>query len=162
MNKNTLPELIAQNYEQHKRLLFSIVHQYPNVGTFDERLSLANEAWLRAYYTYNPHNEQGASFATWVRLRTRGVLIDETRRRCRHNREQSMEGLDCPQRARFDLDQFLSLLSPDASHAVREALRMTGRNRGVLWQRLFTTLREQGWNRDRILRAFNEVGEALE
>ena len=67
---------IEETYDDVKQLVYSLAWKIKccDQCTFEDRLSVAMEAFVAAYMKYRP--DQGASFSTWVYINVRNALLD--------------------------------------------------------------------------------------
>ncbi len=146
-----------------------------NGGDVDDAISIANEAFIRAY---NKDDFDGtkSSFATWIRSKVWYALLDEMRTRVgRTNRMPRVHiNLDRVETEGpgFDTEGFLGTLSEDARIVAEMVLRdsvplnleVYGRGEytpGNVVRGLKTVLKELGWSMDRITGSFEEIRTAV-
>jgi DNA-directed RNA polymerase specialized sigma24 family protein len=164
----------TETYHDVKRLIYQLC--WGNVkrfgGDWHEYLSIANEAYMRAFETYNM--DKGA-FTTWVHWCVTNALRSfQRQRRVKAQRTQVATDLEvnldhARSRERFDLVRFLGSLTEDAFTVTKMALEAPGEMvyaltarqasdiRGSLWHKV----KEIGWTPARLLEAMDEVREAL-
>jgi DNA-directed RNA polymerase specialized sigma24 family protein len=172
---------LDDNYRDCKAILYHTVIRFKRRygGDLDDLVSEANEAFLRACYSWR--EEGGASLKTWVRSKVWHALLKARRKQARRHRllptvgaaERLLAGL--PQPRAFDLPGLLRELSEGAAEAARLAVeppldvllaaRRHGRGKrlhaGARRQAVREYLAELGWSVRRINAAFREIREAL-
>lgn len=80
-------EAIEETYKEVEPLLIRLADRYKccNQCTFDDRMSIANEAFMRAFVTFNSSKE--ALFSSWVTIKVRGALLDHRRECAKRNKK---------------------------------------------------------------------------
>ncbi len=159
----------TETYEDVEKLIYRLcwnaVEKFN--GEFDDYLSVANEAYMKAYETYE--GRHGVKFSTWMHKIVRNDILTEvaTRRNheiCNTDRLEKMQN-----RERFDVCLFITSLPADAAEVVRLTLEtprellmeLVGKDASDFRDSLRKSLERIGWSIDRIAGSFAEIGRAL-
>lgn len=136
-------------------------------GEYEELLSEAHVHFMKAYDTYNPNPSQNTGdyhIGGWVKYIVWNRLKDSLGTQLHRDWvlprvENDFSGI--AERNTFNLNQFLTEISQEAADVVKFALTNpygSPYNKQLAVMRL---LRDVGWAGQQILKAFNEIREAL-
>lgn len=158
----------SETYGDVEKLLFRLCHKIVccDQCRFEDRMSTAREAFMRAYNSYD--STKGAQFSTWVYWQVRTALLTR-KNQCIKQSERFRNGLSkLPNRSRKP--GFMDLLwelSDDARDVVRiiseapEEVTELWVNNVDAQGMVRSYLRGAGWTATRITRSFSEIRKAL-
>lgn len=159
-------------YEKLKGLIYRLTHNFHRKyggnfdgGSFDELLSEAHFAFVRAVQNYDPN--RGAKLITYVwhavENGLKRTLIRPTNylREGPHvkRREVPLQGLRISRRR--SLGEKLGRLSEEAASVLRIALFIRGSSPATKRRHLIEVLCEYGWAAEEIINCFEEIQEVL-
>ena len=164
----------SETHKDIEKLIYRLCHQAVDRhgGDFNEYLSIANEAYIRAYDTYQ--SGYGASFSTWLYNILRNAISSYVKKENRQNMIQidyvdSLE--DTPQPIPFSISHFLSCLPTDATEVVKILTEIPreliidmlsfGDVRELCRDRLVRHLRSLDWTLERIAKSFFQIRREL-
>ena len=161
MEAITNRDICGLTYLDVERLIFRMCwrHVQRHGGCFDEAVSEANAAFIRAYADFRPDRTK---FSTWLWWKVRGALAShrvKSFRRAARVRTIAPSLLDrITAQERFDLATFCRDLSGDATLVIGMALRQdAAASKSAIWKEI----KALGWTVARAIEAFAEVREAL-
>lgn len=142
----------------------------------EEVLRTAFFAYSQAYDTYNPKK---GSLTNWVTNKIRGAMknlireeITKAKRAARYIKDFDLQLLPLPEQPQFNLEEWMSRLSPDGQKVaklvfnppidIRVLLKQIGEKRKLAWRLAIKEfLRECNWSNRRIRKVFTEIKESL-
>ena len=154
-------DVCGLTYLDVEKLIFRMCWRYVqrHGGCFDEAVSEANAAFVRAYADFRPGK---AKFSTWLWWKVRGALSGHrarSHRRAARVRTAAPGLLDrIASRERFDPAAFCRELSGDAALVIEITLRQdAAASKSAIWREI----KALGWTIGRAVEAFAEIREAL-
>lgn len=172
---------LNETYENVRKLIHKMVGNFMHVhgtefGSYDELLSIANERFMKAYYSYDP--SKGNPFSTWLayyirysgfielirakskdKKRTGRVVFDST---ILTNEELKIENriTDLMEMMTEDAKAVASFVLTTPADVLRKSANGGGRT-GIISviRRYFI---KQGWPAKRVHLAFRQVSKAIE
>lgn len=175
---------VVETYDDVERLLRHVCVQFMrrnggHLGTagdgseFDDAMSEARIAYMRAYQTWQP--DGGSKFTTYLCQCVYRRLLDrykfDRRRRALWQGVADPDTLGVPDRLPFDRDSFERHLTEDAQVVLSlvldapDEIAQIAMNKGGQPQNWRSTIRDylaaMGWAARRITRTFDEIKEAL-
>lgn len=175
------PVSVEDGYEMVRDLIFYNVHKFTRMYgvEFDELIGDANELFVRGHQQYeNGVTNTGVvitqSYQTKIRQWVWFGLFDIMRSRLVHESREKLvplEDYDAPATDRFDANEFVDELSPDARlvadlvlnppEAMLNVINGKGGTPRNYRSTVRTHLKRLGWSNDRINDAFEEITECL-
>lgn len=164
-------QAVTETYEDVEKTIFDLCWKFSKSqgGDFDDYRSVANEAFMLAYHSYDGYRR--VKFNTYVYQCVRNALCDEyTKNKQHRERFLCSEKIDNnpATKSHFDLEYFLSELPEDAKTVVgiimgtpSELLSIMLNDDYRFRQGLRGVLSNMGWTTNRITESFIEIREAL-
>jgi len=167
------PDAMQETYEDIERMIFMMAWKAVEKfgGDWDEYYSLANEAFIDAYNSFNPEK---AKFTTWLWHHvTSKILKSRYKSKLEQMTVAGGEDIDLTVHAdknRFDIDRFLFELSDNAKQVVELLLESpwdlseiacSADGPSCIRSGLIHQLRDMGWTVAAICNTFGEIREAL-
>ena len=167
MNTTTTLRPIEETFEDVKHLILQEAkrHRRNYGGDLEELVAEGNLIFMKAYDGYDPrlgNPRNTGKFGRRIRFMVRTGLLDAHRTRASRAKHRVDADVDsAPDRKRFYLDHFLRELSPEAAALARTVVEKhrKARNHNLDW--VYGMLKDIGWSLKQILKAFDEIADAL-
>jgi len=166
-------DAITETYADIEKMIFHMAWKAVNMfgGDWDDYFSIANEAFIDAYNSFDPDQTQ---FTTWLWWNVRGRILHSMNKtkmdQMTTNIGDDVEMIDLAEREHFDFQRFYDELSIGAKRVVMlvidspwDLAEIAFSNDGpeCIRSGMFKQLRRMGWTVAMICDAFVEVREAL-
>ena len=111
-------QAVEETYQDFEKMLFKMCWRAVKMfgGNWEDYLSIANEAFMDAYVTYNI--KKGTVFSTWLHWMVRSAILS-SRNPSKIDQHTVNTGSDIdleilPKKQTFDVEEFFNDLSDDA------------------------------------------------
>lgn len=163
-----MSDMASQRYEEFQKFVDNLAFKAWSKcgGDLEEMKSIAYYAYVHAC---NSFKAEKGTLDNWIRVTVRGHLHSYIQNRLMWKEirvefyEESVEQVD-----QFNLPRFLADLPTDARNVAKlavETLPDDGKvkriNRRTMQRKIRRLLLQKGWSKDRIVEAFEAIGEAL-
>jgi len=155
-------------------LIFHTVNKFISHygGDYDELLSIAYAGYLSAFRRFD--EQGGSSFPSWVRYEVWTCMFNEfiKRQNLRKRHQEYIQTNDLLSQIIKPLIELIDELSEDAFEVVnlilntpdelQKSIKHNGGSNKKVKKLVYSHLKDNGWQRDKILKSFNNIQEALE
>lgn len=172
MNEYLRREILTETYEDMKKLIVGVTYKFwlLHGGDFEDLKGQANLLFIKALDRYDPER---SALTTWITIRIEKGLLDYIKRDYRFSCISISDELVecCPAFPNFSVMDLIDNLGQDAHvvlslflstpreilSSIRDEKVRTNHVASCIKNRLRNRLRQMGWNRRRIVKAFNEI-----